>query len=382
MDVNEQIREFGEGIRKQGTTVAAKKEMVATEEATKQSFIMPFLEELGFDVRDPEEVRPEYICDIAYKKGEKVDYAIFKDGELILLVECKHWRTKFEDAHVGQLRRYYNTKHCKFALLTNGIEYQFYSDLEEQNRMDKRPFLAFDITKITDAQIKELYKFSKKEFDPNKLAGAAVDMRFRSALRIAIMREFADPTEGLIRYLAGMTYDGNLTQKAMERITPIVTEIWKECLRDNANQRLKNAMEADAQKVEAETTEAKPDEASDGIVTTEEELQGFSIVKAIVCQKIPASRVVHRDAKTYFAILLDDKSTRPICRLYYNGKKKYLGLFNDASNFDGSGGAKSVRMVELTTDNPNDGIYDYVPDLLETIDYYLNILAPKATKPE
>ena len=382
MDANEQIQEFGEQIRKLGAQVEARKEKAGTEEATKHSFTVPFLTKLGFDVYDPEEVVPEFTADTKFKKGEKVDYAIFKEGQLILLVECKHWRTTLSRKHAEQLERYFGTQDAKFALLTNGIEYQFYTDMDKQNRMDEKPFLTFDITKITEAQIKELYKFSKKEFDPGKLARAATETRFRSDLRQMMMKEFTEITDDLIRYFAKSTYDGNLTSNRFEWAKPIVIEVWEECLRENVNKRLKNAMEAEVQKVEAEPEEDKTEEQTDGIVTTEEELQGYNVVKAIVCQKIPARRVAYRDAKTYFAILLDDKSTRPICRLFYNGKKKYLGLFNDAGNFDGSGGAKSVRMVELTTENPNDGIYNYVPDLLETIDYYLNVLASKAAKPE
>jgi len=56
--------------------------VLQTEEATKNALIMPFINILGYDIFDPTEVIPEFIADIGIKKGEKVDYAIVKDGKI------------------------------------------------------------------------------------------------------------------------------------------------------------------------------------------------------------------------------------------------------------------------------------------------------------
>ena len=74
-------------------------------------------------------------------------------------------------------------------------------------------------------------------------------------------------------------------------------------------------------------TEASLQEV-DGIETTEEELEGFRIVKAIVCKVLRPEQIVHRDAKSYFAILCDDNNRKPICRLHFNTTKKYLGIID------------------------------------------------------
>ena len=83
--------DFKDQIKQLGDRVAKLKDQIATEEATKNAFIMPFIQTLGFDVFNPLEVVPEYICDIGTKKGEKIDYAIFKDNVPAILIECKHW---------------------------------------------------------------------------------------------------------------------------------------------------------------------------------------------------------------------------------------------------------------------------------------------------
>ena len=157
MDFKDQIKQLGERVSKL-------KDQINTEEATKNAFIMPFLQALGYDVFNPIEVVPEFISDIGLKKGEKIDYAIFKDGNPTILVECKHWKQNLS-IHDGQLLRYFHVSKAKFSLLTNGIIYRFYSDLVAPNKMDEKPFLEFNITEIKDNQIEELKKFHKSVFD-------------------------------------------------------------------------------------------------------------------------------------------------------------------------------------------------------------------------
>jgi len=157
MDFKDQVKQLSERVLKL-------KDQLLTEEATKNAFIMPFIQMLGYDIFSPNEVVPEFTSDIGIKKGEKVDYAIFKDNAPIILIECKHCKQKL-DIHDNQILRYFNVTKAKFAILTNGIKYQFYTDLVEQNMMDAKPFLEFEITDIKDIQIEELKKFHKSYFN-------------------------------------------------------------------------------------------------------------------------------------------------------------------------------------------------------------------------
>ncbi len=101
---------------------------------------MPFIQTLGYDVFNPFEVMPEFTCDIGTKKGEKIDYAIMKDGNPVILIECKHWNQELT-LYDNQLLRYFHVSTAKFGILTNGIVYKFYTDLEHENKMDEKPFL-------------------------------------------------------------------------------------------------------------------------------------------------------------------------------------------------------------------------------------------------
>ena len=141
MDFIEKITQFSKRIERI-------KDNIYTEEATKTSIILPFFQLLGYDVFNPFEFVPEYIADAGTKKGEKVDYAILLDKEPLILIEAKSANTELVPKHMNQLLRYFTVTKAKFSILTNGIIYQFYSDLEEPNKMDTKPFLTFDLFNI------------------------------------------------------------------------------------------------------------------------------------------------------------------------------------------------------------------------------------------
>ena len=204
MDFKDEIKQFGDRVEKL-------KAQIITEEATKNAFIMPFIKALGYDVFNPLEVVPEFIADIGIKKGEKVDYAIMKEGVPTILVECKHWSEKL-DPHNSQLFRYFHTTKAKFGLLSNGIIYRFYTDLVEKNKMDEKPFLEFNVTDIKDNQIEELKKFHKSYFDVENIVNTASELKFMNELKTFINIEFQNPTENFVRHFAKQAYSGVLTE--------------------------------------------------------------------------------------------------------------------------------------------------------------------------
>jgi hypothetical protein len=208
MDFKDEIKLFSERVEKL-------KDEIRTEEATKNAFIMPFIQLLGYDVFNPFEVMPEFIADIGIKKGEKVDYAIMKDGQPAILVECKHWGEGL-DPHNSQLFRYFHTTSAKFGLLSNGIIYRFYTDLAQPNKMDEKPFFEFSVTDIKDTQVEELKKFHKSYFDVDSIQSTASDLKFMNELKALIAVEFQTPTEGLVRHFAKQIYPGMLTTRVIE----------------------------------------------------------------------------------------------------------------------------------------------------------------------
>ena len=161
MDFKDTVLQLAEKIEKQ-------KNSIATEEATKNAFIMPMIAALGYDIFNPFEVVPEMDCDLIKKKGEKIDYAIMKDEQPIILIECKHCKQDL-NLHDTQLQKYFVASNARFGVLTNGIEYRFYTDLEKINIMDEKPFLVINMLDLSDTDIEELKKFHKSYYNADSI---------------------------------------------------------------------------------------------------------------------------------------------------------------------------------------------------------------------
>jgi len=352
MDFKDQIKQLGDRVVKL-------KDQIHTEEATKNAFIMPFLQTLGYDVFNPIEVVPEYITDIGTKKGEKIDYAIFKDGNPTILVECKHWAQNL-NLHDGQLLRYFHVSKAKFGLLTNGITYRFYSDLVESNKMDEKPFLEFNINEIKDNQLEELKKFHKTIFDAESISNTASELKYTNELKQLFQQEISNPSPDFVKHFARQVYPSVITSKVLEQFTNLTKKSIQQHISDLITERLKTALsKEDDTKKEQEALQAELSRTEENkIITTEEELEGFMIVKTILRQRIGVSRITYRDAQSYFAILLDDNNRKTICRLYLNGSKKYFVVLDEQK--------KEVR-TEIST---LDDIYSFSDSLHNIINNY------------
>jgi len=354
MDFKDQVKQLGERIGKL-------KEQIQTEEATKNAFILPFLQSLGYDVFNPLEILPEFTCDIGTKKGEKIDYAIFNDGAPIILIECKHWAQNL-DLHDNQLLRYFNVSQAKFGILTNGIQYRFYTDLVQTNKMDEKPFFEIDVTELKENQIEELKKFHKSYFDIDNIVNTASELKYTTELKALINAEISSPSAELVRLFAKQVYPTMITAKVLEQFTLLTKKSFSQVISDIITDRLKSALNS-----EKEKTQPKPEPQQQAIEsesnlkkidTTVEEMEGFFIVRAILRQIIEGNRIFHRDTQSYFGILLDDSNRKPICRLYLNGGKKYIVTFDES---------KKENKTEITS---LDDIYNHSEALIKIVEYY------------
>jgi hypothetical protein len=352
MDFKTQIKLLGERF-------LVLKDQVLTEEATKNAFIMPFIKELGYDVFNPNEVTPELVADIGLKQGEKIDYAIIQNGEPIILIECKHHAAALNIHNASQLFRYFHTTKAKFSILTNGFEYRFYTDLVEKNKMDEKPFFVFNITDIKDNQIEELKKFHKGQFDFQNIVNTANELKIMNELKVLINSELIEPSPEFVKHFAKQAYPGMITAKVLEQFTSLTKRTIQNYINDLITERLKSALTKEDDKAK-EIQQGPKEEAADvsKVITTEEELEGFMIVKTILRQKISSKRIAYRDAQSYFAILLDDNNRKTICRLYLDGSKKYLVTFD--------AGRKEVKH-ELTS---LDDIFKYADLLVQAVEDY------------
>lgn len=332
------------------------KNKIETEESTKHAFVLPFINALGYDTFNPTEVVPEFTADLGLKKGEKVDYAIFQNDIPIIIVECKHWKESL-DNHNSQLFRYFHATKTRFALLTNGIHYRFYTDLENSNKMDEKPFLEFEITKIKDNEILELLKFHKSNFDIDKIVNNASALKYTKEIKKCISEELISPTHEFVKLFANRVYSGRLTEKVMEEFSDLVHKACNQTISEKVNDRLKAALNKEAEKQQED--EVATDVEDSKIITTEEELEAFRIVVAILRRKIPVNRIVHRDTQSYFGILLDDNNRKPLCRLHLNGSNKYLGIFDENKN-------EARELIQSIDD-----IYQFEEQLLKTVEFYI-----------
>ena len=349
MDFKDQLKNLGERVEKMLP-------QIQTEEATKNALIMPFIQILGYDVFNPSEVNPEFTADIGIKKGEKVDYAIMKDGQPIILIECKHHKEVL-DPHNSQLFRYFHTCKAKFGVLTNGLIYRLYTDLVEVNKMDEKPFLEINIRDLKDNLVVELKKFHKSNFDAEQISNIASELKYSNELKFILMNEFSAPSESFVRFLSGQVYNGKITSKIITQFTGIAKKTINQMLSDMINERLKSALEKENEATKAQETVSIETE-SNKVVTTEEEKEGFFIVKSILRTKVDPKRIYNRDTQSCFNILLDDSRLKAICRLWFNGEKKYISVFNDE---------KKEEKIEI---NSIEDIYKYSDRLLATLSRY------------
>ena len=361
MDFIDQIRVIAARIPKQ-------MEHIRTEEATKNALVMPFIKALGYDVFDPTEVVPEFTADVGLKKGEKVDYALLKDGKPIILFECKAADKNLDNEHFSQLLRYFHTTAARVGILTNGIVYRFFTDLDEPNKMDTKPFLELDLLDIKEAAAAETKRFSRSGYNPEELALAATELRYTKEIKLILAAQFADPSEDLIKLLVARVYAGTKTRKMMERFTEITKRALNQFITDSINDRLRSALgdtggaPSPAVQLPVPLPAAPTAEASagkdDGVVTTADEIEAYHIVRAILREAVDPKRVIMRDSKSYCGILLDDNNRRPICRFKFSEAKRVLILFDEAKN------EEAVVLADLAD------IYKYADRLKATPGYY------------
>lgn len=352
--------DFKDSIKQVSERIENLKGNLPTEEATKTALIMPFINVLGYDVFNPLEVLPEMSCDIGTKKGEKIDYAIMKDGEPIILIECKHWQQDL-NLHDNQLLRYFNVSKAKFGVLTNGIIYRFYTDLAEPNKMDEKPFLEVNMLDLKDTLIEELKKFHKSYFEVNTILSSANELKYMGELKAVINKEFVNPSPEFVKYLGKQVYDKSFTSDILNMFTILIKRTIGNYINDMISERLKAAIkDNDALQEQSTTSETTvPQEPVDKIVTTKEETEAFYIVKSILREVISVDRIFFRDAQSYFSILLDNNNRKPICRLYLNSETNKRITFLDDNKKELHNKITSI-----------DEIYNYANDLIAATSKY------------
>jgi len=365
MDFIDSLRQFAAKAEKQRANIQ-------TEEATKTSLIMPFFSQvMGYDIFDSAEFVPEYTADVGIKKGEKVDYAIMVDGNPTILIEAK-WCGESLEKHDSQLFRYFGTTKAKFAILTNGIIYRFYTDLESANKMDLTPFLEVNILDLTDVTAAELKRFTKSAFNAEELFGHAEELKYSNKIKAYFSEQLKKPSDEFVRFMAAQAYDGKIMQSVLERFRPIVQTSLNNLITETMNKRINDALNASQTQPEVATPLPPVEpvvEGSPKIVTTEEELQAFYIIKAVLAgdPQIDILKIGYKDTVNYFAVIFNNMPTKWICRLRLSESKKSIGLPNEKN--------EEVR----TEFESLEDLYKFKDALLDSAKRFLNEKTPVKT---
>ncbi|MGF7436268.1 type I restriction endonuclease [Lentilactobacillus senioris] len=349
--------EFGNKIEALSDKLESLEGQLNTEEATKNALILPFLATLGYNVFDPTELVPEFTADFGSKKGERVDYAIVLNGDVQILIETKEISDSLEKRD-SQLFRYFTATKAKFGILTNGNTYKFYTDLDEPNVMDKDPFLTVHISNIKESQINELFKFTKENFDVDNITDSASDLKYVSLAKDYLEKQMKIPDDEFVKLVLADIYDGMRTQQVIDQFRPVIVKGLTQIVSEKINSKLSNALNQTVREDVEESDEdtASKESSDDGIVTTPEELEAYTITKLILKDILDPERVFYRDNRSYFNVLADNSNRKWIIRIYFHTNRNFIVLHDDEN-------------TELDFKDPID-IYEFAKQIQQVAEQY------------
>ena len=296
---------------------------ISGEESTKNALAMPFINDvLKYNVFDPDDVVPEYVADVGVKKGERVDYCLFQNGVPAIIVECKAYGADLSKESITQLHRYFHNTEARFGILTDGVVYKFFTDLDKDNKMDDSPFFDFNILDYRDMDIEVLKQFCKDAFDTSEIRTRARDLKIARDIKAALEQEIDEPSPEFAKFLIGRTGFGSRSAKAIERFQRIAKGAFHSMIEEKMQARLESALRATKLKQRDEPEESPasaPASTAKEIDTTEEETLAFAIVREIAGQHVSQDLIDTYDTKNYHVVFLRSPHnllTRTICRLY------------------------------------------------------------------
>lgn len=321
MEFNQKVRDFVKQCE-------AKLPHINSEEGTKVALVLPFLRTLGYDTTDPCEVSLEFTADVGIKKGEKVDIVVSVNSQPTFLIEVKPYGSDLS-VHDTQLFRYFTATNANFAILTDGITYKFFSDLESTNKLDRQPFLEVNLLEADDAQLARLQQvFDKKTLDLTELPSVARDLKFTNKIKEKAKEEFRNPGDEFVRFWLKDAWSGRLTQKIVDEMRPVVRAALNQYVNEMINDRLRSAMEQgdDTQPEEKDEKEPVVSGSKDSKVLNDEEFEGYYIIKSIVRRDVDPNRLTYEKTTSGISVRLDNKLRQWLCRLRMGKLKKCVDV--------------------------------------------------------
>ena len=291
---------------------------------------------MGYSIFDPTEVVPEFTADVGTKKNEKVDYALMQDGKPAVLIECKMYGSNLSEEEMSQLLRYFTVTDARFGILTDGITYRFYSDLDQPNMMDPKPFFEFNMLDFTEPQIEELKRFTKSAFDMTENVDAARELKYTTEIKRVLADELASPSDDFVRFIIRRVYEGRVaTKRVREQFSSLAHQAFTQFINDRINDRLKSALARGDEQEKPSEEQAQPEpevrQEDEEPEITPLELEAFTIIKAILRDTIDVRRLQlfpgMRFATAYLYGGADkDAGGTLICRLLFKTRNLRINL--------------------------------------------------------
>ncbi|OOG65682.1 type I restriction enzyme HsdR N-terminal domain-containing protein [Flavobacterium sp. A45] len=286
-------------------------ELCSNEAQTRKFLIEPFFFMLNYISTD---LIPEYNADFGDRVSQKIDYAIVLNKKDTILIEAKKQTSKLSDKEAGQLNGYFNnTKNSKLAILTNGIEYRFYSDISEPNIIDTKPFFQFNLSNYSEKDIESLIRFDKRFIKINEIIKSAQEIVFAESFEDSILKELNIPSKDFLKIIhRNMSFKTKFNDETQGKMISLINSSLLKSLYDK---KVLNEASSNSQ----------------GVITTELEIQAYHIIRTILIhnKKIPNERITYKDFKSFFNISVDDNSKKVICKLVFNEKSMKITIENN-----------------------------------------------------
>jgi len=280
------------------------------------------------------EVMPEYDANVGAANNYKLDYAIFQDGNPAILIECKRYGNNLEnEKEWSQLFHYFVATEARIGVLTNGVIYKFYADLEKPNKMDKIPFLELDLLNLTESAVKELSKLNKSEFDVDSAMNSAAELKYVGGMKALLKQQMESPNDEFVKYFfkelcPENQFRGRLKEDFMGYMTRAIEEFIREEIETLLDEAVRPKTKPEPDTETDSDSNLEPDIKS-RTEFTEDERQGYYVLQAILSAVVKPSRVTYKDTVEYCNILLDNNVRRQIVRFHFNNpEKKKLEIYS------------------------------------------------------
>lgn len=317
------------------------KNQITNEESTKTSLILPFFRMLGYDIENPQIISPEYTVG-----ADKVDYSIMQNSMPLLFIEAKNVKENL-NKHVDQAKKYFNNSDVKIICLTNGLIYNFYSDMNKDNEMDNDPFLSLNIEKITDYEIQYLKQLSIDNFTMENYN----DIIYHIKITEFIRHQLENPSEEFVRFVTNNISSRRKTKKFLDRLRKLIFKSMENVLN----------IISGSSTIVFNPEGCKSKASNSQAVTTEEELEGYKIIVSILSKVFSIDNLSFKDTTSYFSIIADKKPGQWIARLCLGTKKKSILLPDGSRN----GCRYYLNSIE--------DLYKYEDEILESASKYLAV---------